>query len=157
MSERDNEKMYVETTWGERKCWTRCGGWNVKRKCCTMKTGGDTGSIQCWCWSWCQNWSCTENNLSCVKTNLQVCSRDCPILMRYETVIDVILDQTIMVITMEWFGKIMVIYHAPTRGENLPAQLGFGLVWALFCIHNEQNCHPYFIYISTLQTGTIKS
>ncbi len=29
----------------------------------------------------CENLSDTETILSCVKTNLQVCSRDCPILM----------------------------------------------------------------------------
>ncbi len=78
-----------------------------------------------------------------------------PLFMAERTVIDVVLDQTIMVITMEWFGKIMVIYYTPTRGEKLLAWLGFGLVLALFCIHNEQDCLPHFIYTSILQTRTI--
>ncbi len=36
--------------------------------------------------------SCTENDLSCVKTNLQVCWRDCPILMRYKNLLILILS-----------------------------------------------------------------
>ncbi len=69
----------------------RCWEWNGERKHGTMKmamklvlygTGAEvdveTGLVL--------------NNLFCVKTNLQVCSRDCPILMRYENLLILILS-----------------------------------------------------------------
>ncbi len=42
--------------------------------------------------SQCQNWSCTDTILSYVKTNLQVHSRDCSILIQYENLLKLILS-----------------------------------------------------------------
>ncbi len=49
-----------------------------------------------------------------------------------EAVIDIVFDQIIMVITTEWFGKIIVINHAPARGQKLLAQLDFGPILHYF-------------------------
>lgn len=60
------------------------------------------------------------------KRRLRRCGRDDIHCHGSFAVIDIVLDQTIMVITMEWFGKIVVIYHASARGEKLLARLGLG-------------------------------
>ncbi len=57
--------------------------------------------LQKWQWNWSYmvlvlksmlNCSCTETVLSYVKTNLQVHSRDCPILMRYKNLLILVLS-----------------------------------------------------------------
>ncbi len=57
----------VETALEQRKMEYEVLGVEWREIMWNYENGDETGPIQYWCYSQCRNWSCAENNLSCVK------------------------------------------------------------------------------------------